>query len=213
MALFAGFAAIDLHGDRGDLAAAISAHDDVVASVGGMWGNKDFQARIRLSALLLGHVANAAATTRQPGPRRPGRPGGRAARGRPSGSIGCREERSGTRARRRWPGWPGSTPSTPGCAGWPGSEAPELDDLVAAWRRTVRRSRRSGTCSRWPGRRPGWPRCCAPVAQPPRRDAGGRAGARREARRLQAEPLLPSCGSGGVPRPGRPAVPGRRTRR
>ena len=41
----------------------LTAYDDVVSSVGGMWANKDFQARIRLSALVLGHVADAAGST------------------------------------------------------------------------------------------------------------------------------------------------------
>ena len=58
-AMFSGFAAIDLHGDRGDLAAAIAAHDDAIRVIGTLWANKDFQARIRMSALLLGHVASA----------------------------------------------------------------------------------------------------------------------------------------------------------
>ena len=35
------------------------AYDETVATVGGMWANKDFQARIRLSALLLGQLATA----------------------------------------------------------------------------------------------------------------------------------------------------------
>ena len=58
-AMFSGFAAIDLHGDRGDLASAIAAHDDAIRVIGTLWANKDFQARIRMSALLLGHVATA----------------------------------------------------------------------------------------------------------------------------------------------------------
>ncbi len=58
-AMFSGFAAIDLHGDRGDLQAAIAAHDGAVRVIGTLWANKDFQARIRMSALLLGHVATA----------------------------------------------------------------------------------------------------------------------------------------------------------
>ena len=105
--------------------------------VGGMWGNKDFQARIRLSALLLGHVANAAADHRQPGPGRPGRAGGRAASTPPGGRRGCARSRSGTRARRRWPGWPGSTPSTPGCAGWPASTRPSWTSWSRRGSRTV----------------------------------------------------------------------------
>jgi DNA-binding NarL/FixJ family response regulator len=59
VALFAGLGAIDLHGDRGDVVSAISTHDDIVANVGGIWGNKEFQGRIRLSALLIGVLASA----------------------------------------------------------------------------------------------------------------------------------------------------------
>ncbi len=59
VSLFAGFAAIDLHGDLGDLAAATAAHDETVATLGEMWANKDFQARIRMSGLLLGQLASA----------------------------------------------------------------------------------------------------------------------------------------------------------
>ena len=62
-AMFSGFAAIDLHGDRGDLVAAIAAHDEAVRIIGTLWANKDFQARIRMSALLLGHVATAVPDT------------------------------------------------------------------------------------------------------------------------------------------------------
>lgn len=54
-------AAIDLHGDAGDLAAAVAIHDDVVATVSELWQLKSFQARVRLSALLLGQLAASAA--------------------------------------------------------------------------------------------------------------------------------------------------------
>lgn len=57
VALFSGFAVIDLYGDQGDLVASSTAYDDVVRTLGVMWANGDFQARIRLSALLLGQVA------------------------------------------------------------------------------------------------------------------------------------------------------------
>lgn len=62
-ALFAGFAAVDLYGDRGDLTAAAAAHDRTVQTVGELWANPDFQARIRLSALLLGQLAAAVPDT------------------------------------------------------------------------------------------------------------------------------------------------------
>jgi DNA-binding CsgD family transcriptional regulator len=56
IAILAGAAAIDLHGDRGDLAAAIAAYDDVVATVSKVWQREAFQAQIRLAGLLLGQL-------------------------------------------------------------------------------------------------------------------------------------------------------------
>ena len=53
-------AAIDLAGDRGDCARAIEVHDEVVELVGGLWVNPIFQARMRLSGLLLGQLGTAA---------------------------------------------------------------------------------------------------------------------------------------------------------
>jgi DNA-binding CsgD family transcriptional regulator/tetratricopeptide (TPR) repeat protein len=53
-------AAIDLFGDSGDLAGAVRVHDEVVDLVGTLWVNSVFQARIRLSGLLLGQLASAA---------------------------------------------------------------------------------------------------------------------------------------------------------
>ena len=102
-------------------------------------GQQDFQARIRLAALVLGHVADAAASTGSQDRAGLVDQAGRAARGRPAGGAAARGVGLG-----RGPGGaglagPGATPSTCGCAGWPGSEAPELDDLVEAWRRTVAR--------------------------------------------------------------------------
>jgi DNA-binding CsgD family transcriptional regulator/tetratricopeptide (TPR) repeat protein len=50
-------AAIDLFAEAGDLAAATAVYDDVVATVAAVWQQPWFQARIRLSALMLGHLA------------------------------------------------------------------------------------------------------------------------------------------------------------
>lgn len=52
--------AIDLYGDRQDVDAAVAIHDEVVESVGRVWGPASFQARVRLGALLLGQLATAA---------------------------------------------------------------------------------------------------------------------------------------------------------
>jgi DNA-binding NarL/FixJ family response regulator len=57
-----GGAAIDLLGHRGDVAGANAMYDDVIATVSKLWQNMAFHARLRLSALLLGHLASAAAT-------------------------------------------------------------------------------------------------------------------------------------------------------
>ena len=61
IALLNGSAAIDVHGDRGDLDSALAAHADLVATLGRLWPPSSFQARIRLSALLLGQLATASA--------------------------------------------------------------------------------------------------------------------------------------------------------
>jgi DNA-binding CsgD family transcriptional regulator len=61
LALVAGVAAIDLYGDRGDVAAMLAVHDDVVANARRIW-QEHFAGRIRLSALVLGQLASAAAS-------------------------------------------------------------------------------------------------------------------------------------------------------
>jgi len=57
IAILSGGAEIDLYGDAGDLAGARAAYDDVVACIGDLWKRPDFEARIRLSGLLLAQVA------------------------------------------------------------------------------------------------------------------------------------------------------------
>lgn len=62
IAVNGAYAAIDLYGDAGNLAAAVDVHDEVVGLLSGMWGSMWFQGRIRLSALLIGQSATAAVT-------------------------------------------------------------------------------------------------------------------------------------------------------
>jgi DNA-binding CsgD family transcriptional regulator len=57
-------AAIDLHGNAGDLDHALAVYDELLACIGALWGSTDFQAQIRLVSLLLGQMANAAAHER-----------------------------------------------------------------------------------------------------------------------------------------------------
>jgi DNA-binding NarL/FixJ family response regulator len=61
VALLSGSAAIDLHGDAGDLAGALAVHDEIVELLNRLWRPR-FQARLRLSGLLLGQLARAATT-------------------------------------------------------------------------------------------------------------------------------------------------------
>jgi predicted ATPase len=63
IAILTGAAAIDMYGDRGDIAGAIKAHDKAVAAVTRLWRVPTFAARVRLSALLIGQLANDAART------------------------------------------------------------------------------------------------------------------------------------------------------
>jgi DNA-binding CsgD family transcriptional regulator/tetratricopeptide (TPR) repeat protein len=63
IAISSGAAAIELLGQTGDLAGAQAMYDDVVASVSKLWQRMTFHARIRLNALLLGHLATAAASS------------------------------------------------------------------------------------------------------------------------------------------------------
>lgn len=57
IAVNSAFAAVDLYGDAGDVAGAIAVHDEAVAVLADMWGHQDYLARVRLSALLLAHLA------------------------------------------------------------------------------------------------------------------------------------------------------------
>ena len=60
VAVNSGAAAIELLGGRGDLDGMWAVHDEVVASAAALWGGPEFQARVRLSALVLGQLAGAA---------------------------------------------------------------------------------------------------------------------------------------------------------
>jgi DNA-binding CsgD family transcriptional regulator len=59
IAVLSGSAAIDVFGDRGDLKSALAVHDEIVDEVSRLWQNTLFQARVRLSALMIGQLATA----------------------------------------------------------------------------------------------------------------------------------------------------------
>lgn len=62
-AILTAAASIDLQGDSGHLDAAVAVHDEAVTAVCGVWGRSEFQAQIRLAALLIGQLASASART------------------------------------------------------------------------------------------------------------------------------------------------------
>ena len=61
LAITSGAVGIDFYGDRGDVAAMLALHDDAVVVAARMWSTEHFQARLRMSGLVLGHLANAVA--------------------------------------------------------------------------------------------------------------------------------------------------------
>jgi DNA-binding CsgD family transcriptional regulator/tetratricopeptide (TPR) repeat protein len=63
IAIVGGSAGIDLYGDSGDLEAAVALHDEVVETVGKLWETSTFQARVRLSGLLIGQLATHVTTS------------------------------------------------------------------------------------------------------------------------------------------------------
>lgn len=60
IAILGAAAAIDLHGEAGDLDAVLRVHDEVVEIITGLWQVKTFMAQVRLAALVLGHLAQQA---------------------------------------------------------------------------------------------------------------------------------------------------------
>jgi DNA-binding CsgD family transcriptional regulator/tetratricopeptide (TPR) repeat protein len=61
IAITSAAAAIELYGQSGDIAAALAIHDDALEAVGRLWQRPAFHARVRLAALLLGALGDAAA--------------------------------------------------------------------------------------------------------------------------------------------------------
>jgi DNA-binding CsgD family transcriptional regulator len=143
IAILSGFAVIDLHGDRGDLDAAIAAHDDVVTTVTRLWQQPFFQARIRFSGLLIGQLAGAVA--RSSGAEL----AALAARGDELVAAADESARLGlSRWKRRGPegdAWVARVAAEHARLRWlTGIGAPNEDELVGAWETTVTEFERFG---------------------------------------------------------------------
>jgi DNA-binding CsgD family transcriptional regulator/tetratricopeptide (TPR) repeat protein len=135
IAILCGSAAIDLHGDTGDFAAATAAYNDVVTSVSRLWRQEFFQARMRLSGLMLGQLCARAARS--------------AAQERPAlAEFGDELVAASSTAAEQARGlhtlgpeahaWLGRVSAEHARLRWlTGIDAPDEDDLVKAWRTSV----------------------------------------------------------------------------
>ena len=137
-AIWSAGAAIDLHGDSGDVAGAIAVYDEVVAKVSELWRRPAFQARIRLSGVLLGQLGSASvrsvATER-------GQLMSRADQLLADATLSA--EHGSVRGRQRGPegeAWLARVAAEHLRMRWLcGVDAPGEDELVAAWQRSVAR--------------------------------------------------------------------------
>lgn len=143
IAIYTASAAIDLYGDRGDLAAAEAMFDDAVALLTELWQLPAFQAKIRLSGLLLGQLATAAA--RSSGAERKQL----VQRGRTLvDGVDIVVQRGLLRSRRRGPegdAWVARVKAEEARLRWlAGVDAPSEEELVTAWETTVAAFERFG---------------------------------------------------------------------
>jgi DNA-binding CsgD family transcriptional regulator/tetratricopeptide (TPR) repeat protein len=201
VALTSGSAALDLHGDRGDVDAMWSVHDELVSTLSRVW-TPAFQARVRLSALVLGQLASAAT----------GRPTAeRTALTERAEELMAAVEVVGRRVRDRPRGWgpEGTAWSLRARAEhlrlqWTaGVSPPPLEDLLGAWTQTVTAFGQLGHAferARSQARLAAVLQAAGETA-PAREQAQA---ARETARRLGARPLLAELDRGG-PRPASPA--------
>lgn len=136
IAVLATAAAIDIHGDAGDIAAALDAHDEGVGFVERIW-YRSFQGRVRLAALALGQMAAAAAT--------PGAAGGidLIGRGRELADSAVSADRDYAERFGHKPGveseaWQARTRAEHLRLRWlAGVDAPSEVDLLSAWEYSV----------------------------------------------------------------------------
>jgi len=134
-AVLSGGAAIDVHGDRHDVDALVCVHDDVMDVLQRLWQGSTPWPQIRLSALVLGQLANNASRTAQ------------SERAR----LGASGARFVSAAAEVWESRPMSGPARVEARAWRARvvaehlrlrwltdvDAPTEDELVAGWRESV----------------------------------------------------------------------------
>ncbi len=134
--ILSGGALIDLYGDQGDLAGAQAAHDHVLEVIRRHWDSQFFMARIRLSALMIGQLATAAANATAD------ERGDLVTRG---ADLAAAAEETFNRGLRRWKvigpegrAWLSRGRAELARLGWiTGQDPPDQVALVAAWSQAV----------------------------------------------------------------------------
>lgn len=127
IAIVCSSAAIDLHGDAGDIEAALAVHDDVVQHVGALWEGSPFQARIRLAGLILGQLC--AAASRSSGIER-------TSLGERGAAVLASAEEAAAAGRRPGPesrAWLARTRAEHARLSWLTGATTDVDELVALW--------------------------------------------------------------------------------
>jgi DNA-binding CsgD family transcriptional regulator/tetratricopeptide (TPR) repeat protein len=140
--IISGAGIIDLLGQRGEVAEARAVHDEVVVSAAELWRNMEFQARIRLGALLLGQLASAAANAglaERAELTRWGDEVAAAVRNRPVRRPGRgRRSLSGRRLGPESDAWLARVTAEHGRLRWlAGVDPPPVEELLRSWRAAV----------------------------------------------------------------------------
>ncbi len=198
-AVLSGGAAIDVHGELHDIEALVAVHDDVMDILKRLWQGSTPWPQIRLSALVLGQLANNAARTAQSEKAQLGASGTRFV----AAAAAVWESRSMTgpgRVEAR--AWRARAVAEHRRLRWlTDVDAPTEDELVTGWRESVAAFQRWGHVYEQARSRGRLAAILRALGEPD--EARQLAGAAREtARALGAEPLLSELrGLGGPARP------------
>ena len=190
IALLSASAAIDLRGDAGDLDGAIAIHDEMVDLLTRLW-RPGFQARLRVSALLIGQLATHAAQASTAERRRLLERGEAAARWPPRSGSGRRLTGSGGPEAHAWAARADAELLR---LRWlAGGGQPDLAALQKAWAETVRRFEDYGHAFEAARSRARLARGAGGSRRSQRPGAGGARPLRRRRRGSAPRPCWPSC--------------------
>jgi DNA-binding CsgD family transcriptional regulator/tetratricopeptide (TPR) repeat protein len=139
IAITSGAAAIELYGQSGDLAASQQMHDDTVEHVSMLWHRPGFQARVRLTALMLGHLATAAGSATA------GEREDLVRRGDEATEVARQITAEGRHTGPELAAWSDRVTAEHARLHWlAGIEPPPVEELIEAWRQSIASFERFG---------------------------------------------------------------------